>query len=153
MKASQLTRDEYAFVGENISTFHAQRYKESLESLESAIRYLFLSHAGGAVAVLSYLGSSSRVEQRGGPLYALACFSAGLLIVGLLYGFRAWYFPHRLRTWNDTVNKFLSDQIEHDEMYRQYFEKTKEPLWPYAAAVVAFLFLLTGIGIGYFLLW
>ena len=46
---------------------------EALSSIEAAINYLFLTHAGGAVAILSFL-SSSDAKRPTGPLIALVIF-------------------------------------------------------------------------------
>jgi hypothetical protein len=51
--------------------------------IEKALRFLVLTNAGGAVAVLSFIGNSDEARQRCGPRIALGCFAAGIIIAGI----------------------------------------------------------------------
>src|SRR5437763_196602 len=51
--------------------------------VEKALSFLFLTNAGGAAAVLGFLGASKEARGMCGPLIALGCFALGIIIAGI----------------------------------------------------------------------
>ena len=124
---------------------------EALSSIEAAINYLFLTHAGGAVAILSFL-SSSDAKRPTGPLIALALFSVGLILVGVIKAFRVHYFDGRSISWLEGAGLYFKNEIDWSELNRRYAEAAREPRWPYYVGYFSFACLVIGAAIGFFLL-
>ena len=123
----------------------SQLYHLSKESGDSAIRYLFTTNAGGAVAVLAYLGSAA---QGGGAPWpakiALVCFFTGLLFVG----FYRIYIVHRYEALFDNYRRLVGSYYEDDIDWYQLLEGDEEKVGnskvPYLLGYLSFSSFISG---------
>ena len=87
--------------------------------IEKAIRFLFLTNAGGAVAVLSFIGNSDEARRMGGPLFALVCFALGIVFIGIYLAIQYHRFDSLLRGYYSDVRKYYADQMEWLELRKK----------------------------------
>jgi hypothetical protein len=106
--------------------------------IEKALNFLILTNAGGAVAVLSFMGASDDVRGMWWPRIALCCFSLGVIFAGI---FIAKQF-HRLDSlffgYHVDSERYLSDQIEWDALRTRDDDRSKVSFIDYLCGYVPF---------------
>jgi hypothetical protein len=83
---------------------------------DKAVSYLMLTNAGGAVAVLSFMGASDKVRRMAGPRFALGCFASGVICMGILVAKQLHRFEGIFKGCIRDSTRYLSDQIEWDTL-------------------------------------
>jgi len=150
-KFNELQPEQQFFTFSRIDEQSKRASSEALSSIDAGINYLFLTHAGGAVAILSFLGNTE-TDRPTGPLIALALFSVGLILVGIIKAFRVHFFGRRSRAWIDGADLYYRNKIDLEELNRRYAEASREPRWPYVVGYLSFACLILGAIIGFLLL-
>ena len=83
--------------------YSKQRWKQlhalEKECAEIAIKYLLLTNSGGAVTVLSFMGASEKARGSCGAIAALACFVAGVVLVGIFNVIRYYKTANLFKEW------------------------------------------------------
>jgi hypothetical protein len=96
------------------------RWEQLLRLVEDselrALKYLTLTNAGGAVATLSFLGTSEAVRKMLLPKISLGLFVFGLFAVGALTALSAHKMGYLLREWKLTANKYTSDETTWESL-------------------------------------
>jgi hypothetical protein len=96
------------------------RWKElsehELESISKLLQFLFLTNAGGAVAVLSFIGTASLDILNWKVLLSLTSFSTGVVLVGILHFLRHLYFSKLFTSWRINTGKFMQNQLSWGEL-------------------------------------
>lgn len=122
----------------------------SKEYSDHAIRFLFLTNAGGAAAVLSFLGASESVRHLLGPKVSLALFILGLITTGVLNARLVHRIERIYQQWRTNVSSYYEDKITWDELTdadaKVSYNNTKEFIFGYAAFGCFILGSLVGIG-------
>jgi len=125
--------------GQHIEGRWSQSYHLSRESGDSAIRYLFSTNAGGAVAVLAYLGS---VAQNGGApwtaKFALVCFFTGLLFVGFYRIYLVHHHEGLFENYKKLVSSYYEDDINWHQLLKADEEKVGNSKLPYVFGYLSF---------------
>jgi len=121
-------------------------------AIEAGINYLFLTNAGGAVAVLGFLGSQSSGAIPWGPLLALGFFGVGVLLVGIIKFYRFSYFSAVAHDWSANAALFYDDKINFEELVKRHGLRRREPLWPYCVGYFSFFCFFGGSFVGLCLL-
>jgi hypothetical protein len=152
MKFTDLTEDKKLFIFTRVDEHTKRVQSESLGSLEAGINYLFLINAGGAVAVLSFLGAAEKAEVRTSPLVALAFFAVGVMLVGAIKAFRVHYFGKRSTAWFTESARFFAGEIDWQDLNERYGKAAVEPRWPYVVGYASFACFVIGALIGFWLL-
>lgn len=140
-----LTPDEAAqqlrrIRGDHIQNRWGQLYQLSKESGDSAIRYLFTTNAGGAVAVLAYLGSVA--DNGASPLsakIALVCFFTGLLFVGFYRIYIVHHHEGLFDHYKSLVDRYYEDEIDWKVLQEADEEKVGNSKVPYVLGYLSFL--------------
>ena len=131
--------------GQHIEGRWSQLYPLSKESGDSAIRYLFTTNAGGAVAVLSNLGS---VAQNGGAPWsakvALICFFTGLLFVGFYRVYIVHHHEGLFENYKRLVNLYYEDGIDWQQLLKADEEKVGNSKVPYVFGYLSFFSFISG---------
>lgn len=131
--------------GQHIEGRWSQLYHLSKESGDSAIRYLFTTNAGGAVAVLAYLGS---VVQSGGvpwtAKFALVCFFTGLLFVGFYRIYLVHHHEGLFENYKKLVGSYYEDDINWHQLLKADEEKVGSSKLPYVFGYLSFLNFICG---------
>ena len=90
-----------------------QLYELEKEWSEKAVNYLFLTNSGGAIATLSFLGSSESLSSdvRLNFTIGLTLFALGVLFVGITIA-RAYHFMSNLyEGYTRDASKFYKDSV------------------------------------------
>jgi len=114
-----------------------------------ALKYLSLTNAGGAVATLSFLGSSDAVRKLLLPKIALGSFLLGLFLVGVLVALGAHRMARLHEGWKSDANKYTSDQIPWGSLTSTDEQRVAEGQRPLMViAYLSFLCFIAGCAVG-----
>jgi len=120
----------------------------SKDALERIIKYLVLVNAGGAVAMLSFLGTSAQARGLLLPKLALACFGLGIVLVGVLNLLILLHIERIFVNWRQTTPQFYEDKVEWEDLTAND-DKLAYTVWPeYLAGYAAFFCFIAGAAIG-----
>lgn len=116
-----------------------QLHALSKESGESAIKYLFTTNAGGAVAVLAYLGA---ISGNGEPVLsakiALVLFFIGLLFVGLYKAYMVRDHEGLFDHYTKLVDEYYEGKIGWGALVKSDETKVGSSLTPYILGYISF---------------
>ena len=127
-----------------ISARWAQLNQLTKEWSDKAISYLMLTNAGGAVAVLSFMGGSEKVREMAGPRIALACFAVGVICIGILVAKQLHRFERIFKGYVKDSTRYLADQIEWDTLTTDDNARANPSVMDYAWGYVAFILFIGG---------
>ncbi|MGO4552398.1 hypothetical protein AB4059_15025 [Lysobacter sp. 2RAF19] len=127
-----------------------QLYRLNREATADAFRYLFLVNAGGAVAVLGFIGSSEEARSSGSIRAALVVFAIGILLVGVL---KTLFFHQTLtlvQGWSADTKLYFSSAISESELDSRDNARAAAPIYraQYIAGYAAFACFLLGLTLG-----
>jgi len=109
------------------------------ETGESAIKYLFTSNAGGAVAVLAYLGS---ISNNGAPALsakiALVFFFCGLLFVGFYKAYMVHDHEGLFEHYKNLVGEYYENKIGWGALIKSDDTKVGNSNVPYFLGYISF---------------
>lgn len=130
---------------EHIEGRWGQLYELSKESGDSVIRYLFTVNAGGAVAVLAYLGTvAGHVAPSSFAKAALFFFFIGLLFVGSLRIYSVHHHEGLFDNYKRLVSKYYGDEIDWQTLLEEDEKKVGDSKVPYILGYSAFLSFVLG---------
>jgi hypothetical protein len=122
--------------------------------IERVLKYLFLTNAGGAIAVLSFMGASQEVRAMASPKWALGCFLVGVFLVGVLSAYQLQHSANLNTEWRNDVQDYLAGQITWEKLIQS--DKTRSYVVTsclgYLLSYGSFLCFVVGSAIGFFLL-
>ena len=122
-----------------------QLYSLSKDSGESAIKYLFATNAGGAVAVLAYLGA---IASNGEP-HLLAKLSVIIFFIGIIFvGIYKAYMVHRFESlfshYQLLVSEYYDDKTGWGALTKSDETKVGKPIAPYIFGYISFFSFIVG---------
>ncbi|MDQ8205718.1 hypothetical protein [Pelagicoccus sp. SDUM812003] len=129
-----------------------QLYELEKESALSALQYLFLTNAGGAVATLAFIGTSGVYKIGLGSKFALAFFVLGVIFSGIS---RAKQFHHLnkvFKNWRRLVSEFRSGKKTWNEINEEDEKLAVSDFFDYAFPYASFICFILGALIGFFTL-
>lgn len=100
-----------------------QLYELDKEWGKEAIKYLLLVNAGGAVATLSFIGTSDVVRAAVTPKIALLLFFLGLMCSGLMIAYAYETMSRLFGRWQQDVEAHDRKEITYDELLRRDKER------------------------------
>ena len=120
---------------------------------DNALKYLFLSNAGGAAAVLGFLGASSEVRDALGPRVSLSFFLLGLIATGVLNAVLVHRIDFIFEQWRKNVDRYFSDEITWQQLTREDDQISWGNIKEYSIGYMAFFSFVIGslIGVAQFL--
>lgn len=134
-----LTGEHRELRNEHINSRWSQLHALSKETGESAIKYLFTTNAGGAVAVLAYLGSVSGNEVPAlSAKIALVFFFSGLLLVGLYNACMVHKHEGLFEHYKALVKEYYEDEISWDSLLSADETEVGSSNVPYILAYLSF---------------
>jgi len=140
-----LTKEQREIRNQNINSRWSQLYSVSKESGDSAISYLFTTNAGGAVAVLAYLGS---VSGKDGSFIsaklALISFFIGLLFVGFYKAYMVHDHENLFESYMKSVKDYYDCKICWSELTNSDIANTGNSKYPYIFGYLSFASLVFG---------
>ncbi len=128
------------------------------QSLEAVTKYLFFSNAGGAAAVLGFIGTAS-TKISAGPLAALAFYLIGVMLMGFFHFTRYYYLDGVIDGFNDDVFLCMAGEAKVYETLRRYdlrplgkYGGFNKNIWQYRFGWLSFSSFILGSVIGFSLL-
>ena len=122
----------------------------SKDAADRAIKHLTLINAGGAVAMLSFLGTSTAARTLLLPRVALGCFVTGIVLVGILDLLILHHVERIFLNWRQTTPKYYEDKIDWEDMTAAD-DKLSYTVWrEYLVGYIAFFCFIAGAIIGVF---
>ena len=115
---------------------------------EAFVKHLTLSNAGGALAVLSFLGAAyDRAMEVSAPLM-LAFFVAGLLLVGVLHLAQLGKVAGLFEGWRNDVGLFYSDRLTWGELLGRDRQRLSPPSHVLVLGGASFICFVVGGALG-----
>src|SRR6266404_455694 len=111
---------------------------------DKAVSYLMLTNAGGAVAVLSFMGASDKVREMVGPRISLFCFSLGIICTGILVAKQLHRFEGLYKGYKKDAELYLADRIEWDVLTSNDENRVKTTFVDYFLGYVPFTLFIIG---------
>jgi NADH:ubiquinone oxidoreductase subunit 5 (subunit L)/multisubunit Na+/H+ antiporter MnhA subunit len=99
-----------------INTRWGQLYELEKEWGKEAIKYLMLTNAGGAVATLSFIGSSSEIRESLPPKLALLFFFIGLISSGFMIAYAYETMSRLFNGWQKDVEAHDRKEFDYDTL-------------------------------------
>lgn len=116
----------------------------SKDAAERAIKYLMLTNAGGAVAMLSYFGANEEVRVLIAPKFALGFFLFGILFVGILDALMLHHIERIFKNWREASQQYLENKLDWETL-DQGDDNISYRVWPqYLAGYTSFFCLIAG---------
>jgi hypothetical protein len=110
---------------------------------DKAVRYLMLTNAGGAVAVLSFM-ASDKVREMVGPKIALSCFALGVIVTGILVAKQLHRVERIFKDYRKDSTRYLIDQIEWLALTIDDDNRAQPTFWDYFWGYAAFALFIGG---------
>ena len=126
-----------------------QLYSLAKDAGESAIKYLFTVNAGGAVATLAYLGSTSVKNPDTNCIkISLLLFFLGIIFIGI---YKA-YGVHYLESLFDKYQKLVDDYYLEEKGWKEFLDadnaNVDKSLIPYLLCYASFFCFIFGSIVG-----
>ena len=109
-----------------------------------AIQFLTLTNAGGAVAVLSFMGASDDVRAMIWPKIALCSFAGGVVCTGILIAKQFHRVENLYNGYKRDSERYLTDQIEWNTLNTDDENRTAPSFWDYFWGYFPFILFLFG---------
>lgn len=153
MKFSQTTEPARSGLLAAIKERSVQLLRLVEQSELRALQYLLFTNAGGAIAILGFMGSSESARAMYGPRYALGFFLVGIILAGILVARGVHHMSGLLQGYMTDVPKYYKDEIDWDELYERDKDRVGTNFIVYVLGYAAFLCFIIGAVIGYLKLW
>lgn len=124
-----------------------QLYGLDKEWSDNAIKYLFLTNSGGAIAVLSYMGAVG-TSFRIGMAVALCSFLLGLILVGVMTASIYQRIDALFKNWRADTDRYFSDQIEWDDLIKNDKKRVGNSILETVLGYLSFLCFIAGTVVG-----
>jgi hypothetical protein len=126
-----------------------QLYELEKESGQTALQFLFLTNAGGAVATLAFIGAIGAGKIGIGAKLALAFFVVGVILLGVS---RAKQFHHMsglFKHWKSLVAAYFSDKTTYDYILGEDNKKAVDDICDYVFPYASFGCFIIGSIVGF----
>lgn len=147
-KLSQLDQMTQASFINHIDQRWQQLYELEKGWAEKAFKYLFLTDSGGAIATLSFLGTSDQIRHLPALKVALLFFAFGVLLVGIFTAMMFHRMAHLLKEYSKSVKDFYNDKIEWGYLIEEDEKRAQRSRRNYIVPYSSFLCFILGIGAG-----
>ena len=114
-KYRELSTDARDEINVIINRRWGQLYELEKEWAESALKYLFLTNCGGAIATLSFLGSNRGLNTIGTKA-ALILFVVGIILAGISTAKTFHYMSWLFKEYRNGVESFYKDQTTWSQL-------------------------------------
>jgi hypothetical protein len=113
---------------------------------EKAVKYLLLTNSGGAIATLSFLGTSDQIRHPLALKFALLFFASGVLLLGIFTAMMFHKMAQLLRQYTKSVKDFYTDKIAWEYLIEEDEKRVQRSRRNYVVPHLSFLCFLLGIG-------
>lgn len=98
---------------------------------DEIMKYLFYVNAGGAGAVLGFMGSSEIVRKLLFVQISLCCFAIGLICIGILRTILNHMTKSFFDNWREDVASYYATQMSYSQLDQNDNTRTESEMWPY----------------------
>ncbi|QHI67905.1 hypothetical protein [Tichowtungia aerotolerans] len=134
--------------GDYISERWTQLHEVSTKAADETKKFLFIVNAGGAVAVLSFIGVNETSDIALGAKSALILFCLGVVSVGILHA----RITHRLydlfTDWRENCSKYWNQEIGYTQLTTEDEKKTDSDKCEFVIGYISAAFFLAGLIVG-----
>lgn len=115
-----------------------QLYQVAEDATARALRYLFFVNSGGAIAVLSFLGTKTEEREMLKPRIALGLFVLGLVLVGVLNTVIFHRSLSILSRWRCDVESHIRGELSWQDLLQRDHKRSVLILIEYIIAYGSF---------------
>lgn len=126
VKYPEMTPEQRQHYAEAVNRRWKQLHEWETNWGERAYKYLLLTNSGGAVAILSFLGTDS-ARHVALAKFALVCFVLGLILVGVEIARRVHYMENLYARYREGANSFFEGKISFIELYNADEARSRKP--------------------------
>ena len=116
---TKLTSEQQAQFIARVNTRWGQLHALEKEWGEKVYKYLLLTNSGGAIATLSFLGTSSKALDMVSARWALLAFVVGVLLTGVALAHRYHRFAGLFWDYRADANKYFKDKLPWETLVEQ----------------------------------
>jgi hypothetical protein len=142
------TEQQRVFRDNYINERWKQLYSLEKESADLAIKYLLLTNSGGAVTVLSFIGTSEKARTSTGAIVTLSCFVVGIILVGIFNILRYYRISKLFYLWKHDVDKFYKKEFTWLNLTERDESRCKTPISLHVVGHLSFAAFLCGCIVG-----
>jgi hypothetical protein len=111
----------------------------TVSAVESAVKFLFTTNAGGAVSVLAYLGAvASNPTDQLMPKISLALFFLGIIFVGIYHACLVHVYSGIFKKYQASVKRYFAERLEWEAFFNEITSQVKPSVIPYVLAYLSF---------------
>ncbi|HEG43212.1 MAG TPA: hypothetical protein ENH94_04090 [Phycisphaerales bacterium] len=114
-----------------ISDRGEQLYGLQLRHADNMLRHLFLVNAGGAIAILSYLGTDSDKMDVICAKLSLLFFTLGIVFVGVVRAILLHRSFDYFELWQSDTEKYFKQEISWQNLVETDDSRTKGNCWEF----------------------
>lgn len=144
---SQLDQATKDVLNAHINRRWGQLYELEKEWGERALKYLFLTNSGGAIATLSFLGAAKELTGVGTKV-ALFLFVLGLVFAGISTAKTFHHMSGLLKQYKQGVDDFYTDKITWVALAEADKKRAVATWLDYAIPYLSFFCFIVGSGAG-----
>ncbi|HVS26749.1 MAG TPA: hypothetical protein VHE58_05560 [Burkholderiales bacterium] len=115
-----------------------QLYELEKEWGERALKYLFLTNSGGAIATLSFLGAYDKALNLVSTKIALFLFVFGVFLAGVSTAKTFHHMSRLLKEYKLGVEHFYSDKVSWDYLIEEDKKRAEASFMDYAIPYASF---------------
>ena len=114
------------------------------EWTEKAVSFLTLTNAGGAVAVLSFMGAFDKARTMWGPRIALCCFALGVICTSIVIARQFHRIEGLFAHCKKDSERYLTDQMEWDTLSSRDEDRSDAKFMDYLLGYAPFILFVGG---------
>ena len=135
---------------ESVKVYIDGRWKQlndlTREYTNYAVKYCFATNAGGAIALLSYIGVFKGIPPEFPSLkYVLCLFLLGVLFAACPILLLLHEFDNLLQGWRKDTKQFFSEEIGYEELNKNDESRLKGGKWPWITGYISLGCFVVGI--------
>ncbi len=144
---SKLEPPKKEVLNAHINRRWGQLYELEKEWGERALKHLFLTNSGGAIATLSFMGAEKGYNSLGTKI-ALFLFVLGIVFAGISTAKTFHHMSGLLKKYKQGVEDFYADKITWASLADDDKERAVPDCLDYIIPYLSFLCFIVGSGIG-----
>jgi len=115
---------------------------------QKSIQFLFITNAGGAVAILGFIGASAWARNNYFIKISLLSFAIGIIASGMMLFTLLIHTANLLRQLDQNISNFFNNKTSWEKFVKSDDERTRKEKITGLFMVIAFNAFLTGIYFG-----
>ncbi len=119
-------------------------YELESEAEKEALKFLFITNSGGAVATLSFMGASENIRNNGFAVASLILFVVGLVLLGITRAIILKKLNSVFRGYKSDVFDYFDQEKRYRQVLNNDEERSKSIFQPYLFGCLSAIALITG---------